>query len=239
MIEVRKAQDRGLTDLGWLHSRHTFSFANYHDPDQVGFSALLVINDDRVQPGMGFGRHPHMNMEIFTYVLEGALEHKDSMGNGSVIQQGDLQMMSAGSGIRHSEFNHSQSECVHFLQIWIVPNQKQVEPRYQQEYFSASEKRGRLRLIISLEGQDSSLSVHQNVWAYAGLFHDDESAVLALGADRYAYVQVARGSIVVNGIRLAEGDGARIRGEQMLAFSAGQNAEVLVFNLPPHETLTV
>ncbi len=235
MIEVRKAEDRGVANFGWLSSHHTFSFSNYYDPDQTGFSDLLVINDDRVQAGMGFGTHPHRDMEIFSYVLDGALEHKDSMGTGSVIHQGDLQMMSAGTGIRHSEFNHSKSELVHFLQIWIVPNQKHVQPRYQQAHFSSAEKRGRLRLIISPDGQEGSLSVYQNVWAYAGLFDGNESAVLDLGADRYGYVQIARGSAEVNGVRLGEGDGARVRGEQTLTFTAGQDAEILVFNLRPHE----
>lgn len=235
MIEVRKAQDRGVANLGWLDSRHTFSFGNYHDPEQTGFSDLLVINDDRVQAGMGFGTHPHQDMEIFSYVLEGALEHKDSMGTGSVIHQGDLQMMSAGTGIRHSEFNHSKSELVHFLQIWLMPNQKHVQPRYQQVHFSAAEKRGRLRLIISPDGEQGSLSVYQDVWAYAGLFDGSESAALALGPDRYGYVHIACGSAEVNGIRLDEGDGARVRGEQTLTFTAGQNAELLVINLQPRE----
>ena len=235
MIDVRKAQDRGVANFGWLDSHHTFSFGNYHDPEQTGFSDLLVINDDRVQAGMGFGMHPHQDMEIFSYVLEGALEHKDSMGTGSVIHQGDLQMMSAGTGIHHSEFNHSKSDRVHFLQIWIVPNQKHVQPRYQQVHFSTAEKRGRLRLIISPDGEQGSLSVYQDMWAYAGLFHGNESAVLALGPDRHGYVHIARGSAEVNGFHLSEGDGARVRGEQTLTFTAGQNAEVLILNLRPRE----
>jgi len=235
VIEVRRSEDRGVADFGWLNSHHTFSFGNYYDPDQVGFSDLLVINDDRVQAGMGFDTHPHREMEIFSYVLEGALEHKDSMGTGSVIHRGDLQMMSAGSGIRHSEFNHSKSELVHFLQIWVVPNRKHVQPRYQQTHFSSAEKRGRLRLIVSPSGQDGSLSVYQDVWAYAGLFDGSESAALDLGVDRYGYVHIARGSAEVNGFRLGEGDGVRVRGEQSLTFTAGRNAEVLVFNLRPRE----
>ena len=184
---------------------------------------------------MGFGMHPHQDMEIFSYVLEGALEHKDSMGNGSVIYQGDLQMMSAGTGIRHSEFNHSKSNLVHFLQIWIVPNQKHVQPRYQQVHFSAAEKRGRLRLIISPDGAQGSLSVYQDAWTYVGLFDGNESAVLVLGANRHGYIHIARGNVDVNGLRLSEGDGARVRGEPTLTFSAGQNAEVLVLNLRPQE----
>lgn len=235
MIDVRKAEDRGIANFGWLNSYHTFSFGSYSDPEQTGFSDLLVINDDRVQAGMGFGMHPHQDMEIFSYVLEGALEHKDSMGNGSVIYQGDLQMMSAGTGIRHSEFNHSKSNLVHFLQIWIVPNQKHVQPRYQQVHFSAAEKRGRLRLIISPDGAQGSLSVYQDVFTYAGLFDGNESAALALGENRHGYIHIARGNVEVNGLRLSEGDGARVRGEQTITFSAGQNAEVLVLNLRPQE----
>jgi len=235
MIEIRKAQDRGVADFGWLKSRHTFSFGNYRDPKQTGFSDLLVINDDRVAPAMGFGTHAHQDMEIFSYVLEGALEHKDSMGTGSVIRSGDLQMMSAGSGIRHSEFNHSKTELVHFLQIWIVPDRQRVAPRYQQFHFSDAEKRGRLRLIISPDGKDGSLSVYQNAFAYAGLFDGAESATLALAADRYAYVQVARGSVELNGIRLDEGDGARVRAEHDLRFGAGDKADVLVFDLRAHD----
>ena len=235
MIDIRKAKDRGVADFGWLNSHHTFSFGSYHDPEQIGFSDLLVINDDRVQAGMGFGMHSHQDMEIFSYVLEGALEHKDSMGTGSVIHQGDLQMMSAGTGIRHSEFNHSKSDPVHFLQIWIVPNQKHAQPRYQQAHFSAAEKRGRLRLIISPDGEHGSLSVYQDVWAYAGLFNSNESAVLTLDSGRHGYVHIARGSVEVNGFRLNEGDGIRVRGERTLTFTTGQNAEVLIFNLRARE----
>lgn len=236
MLEIRQSQERGTADFGWLHSRHTFSFGHYFDAAQQGFSDLLVINDDRVQPGMGFGTHSHRDMEIFSYVLEGALAHKDSMGTGSVIRPGDVQMMSAGTGISHSEFNHLRSEPVHFLQIWIVPNRQQVPPRYQQVHFPEADKRGCLRLIISPEGDQGSLSVYQDVRVYAGLFGGDESATLVLDAGRYAYVHVARGSIEVNGARFGEGDGARIRGERRLAFSGGEDAEVLVFDLRPYES---
>ena len=235
MIEIRKADQRGVANHGWLKSRHTFSFGHYHDPKQQGFSDLLVINDDRVDPGMGFGTHPHRDMEIFSYVLEGALEHSDSMGTGSVIRPGDVQMMSAGTGVRHSEFNHSKSELVHFLQIWIVPDVRGAVPRYQQVHFTEAEKRGRFRLIVSPKGADGSLAVHQNASIHAGLFDGTETATLEVGADRYVYVHVARGKIEVNGQRLGEGDGARIRNEQRLEFAKGDGAEVLVFDLRPHE----
>ncbi len=234
MLDLRRSQDRGTGDFGWLHSQHTFSFGDYRDPRQRGFSDLLVINEDRVEPGQGFGTHPHRDMEIFSYVLEGALEHKDSMGTGSVIRPGDVQMMSAGSGITHSEFNHSRQELVHFLQIWIVPNRRGVTPRYQQVHFDDASKRGRLRLIISPDGAEQSLSVYQDARVYAGLFDGAQSASLALPG-RYGYVHVARGSLEVNGQRLSAGDGARVRDEQSLTFAAGLNAEVLAFDLRPQE----
>ncbi|RTL32138.1 MAG: pirin family protein [Burkholderiales bacterium] len=234
MLELRKAHDRGIANLGWLDSRHTFSFGHYRDPQQQGFSDLLVINDDRVQPGQGFGTHPHNNMEIFSYVLEGALAHKDSMGTGSVIYPGDVQLMSAGTGVRHSEFNHSQTNPLHFLQIWIVPCIKAVKPSYQQTHFSEVDKRGRLVLVISPDGANGSLTIHQDVRVHAGLFDGSEAATLNL-AQRYAYVHVARGSVELNGQRLHEGDGARVRDEKLLHLSGGQRAEVLVFDLPPRE----
>ncbi len=235
MIEIRQANQRGRGEHGWLSSRHTFSFANYYDPKQVGFSDLLVINDDRVAAGRGFGKHPHRDMEIFSYVLEGALEHKDSMGTGSVIVPGDVQLMSAGTGVAHSEFNHSASDGVHFLQIWIAPSHKGAEPRYQQKHFSAADKRGKLRLVLSPDGADDSLEVRQDARVYAGLLDGEEKAQLELGADRYAYVHVARGSVNVNGVTLGEGDGARIRAERLLSFSEGHDAEVLVFDLRNNE----
>jgi redox-sensitive bicupin YhaK (pirin superfamily) len=235
MLELRKAQDRGISRIGWLDSRHSFSFSHYYDPQQQGFSDLLVINDDRVAPGMGFGTHPHRDMEIFSYVLDGALAHKDSMGTGSEIRPGDVQMMSAGTGIRHSEFNPSDSEPVHFLQIWIVPNRQGVAPRYQQVHFSEVDKRGRLRQIISPDGAEGSLSVYQDARVWAGCFDGAESATLTLSPQRYAYVQVARGSIEVNGMRLNEGDGVRVRHEDALSFANGEEAEVLVFELRPNE----
>ncbi len=235
MIEIRAAADRGHFNFGWLDTKHTFSFGQYRDPTQQGFSDLLVINDDIVQPGMGFGTHPHRDMEIFTYILSGALEHKDSMGTGSVIRPGDVQMMSAGTGIRHSEFNHSASELVHLLQIWIVPDRRGVAPRYQQVHFDAAEKRGRLRLIISPDSADGSLNVYQDVRVYAGLFDGAEHVELPLAPQRYAYVHVARGALEINGQRLSAGDGARIRNEGKLEFANGEDAEVLVWDLRPNE----
>lgn len=235
MLELRPAGDRGLAKLGWLHSRHSFSFGSYYDPEQVGFSDLLVINDDQVQPGRGFDTHGHRDMEIFSYVLEGSLEHKDSMGTGSVIRPGDVQMMSAGTGIRHSEFNASRQEPVHFLQIWIIPNRQGVTPRYQQQRFGDAEKRGRLRLIISPDGAEGSLSVYQDARVYAGLFDGAERQVLTLPENRHAYVHVARGALEVNGQRLSAGDGARLRQVRELTFAQGENAEVLVFDLRPVE----
>jgi redox-sensitive bicupin YhaK (pirin superfamily) len=235
MIDLRKAADRGRADFGWLDSRHTFSFGEYYDPLQQGFSDLRVINDDRVQPNQGFGTHPHRDMEIVSYVLEGALEHKDSMGTGSVIRPGDVQIMSAGTGVRHSEFNHSAAAPVHFLQIWIVPNVKGAKPRYQQTRFSESEKRGRMRLILSPQGDNGSLEIRQDVRVFAGLFSDGESGTFALQPDHFAYVHVARGSLLLNGVRLQEGDGARLREEQAMQLSEGRDAEVLAFELRPQE----
>jgi len=236
MFEIRQSKDRGNANLGWLHSRHTFSFGSYYDPNQMGFSDLLVINDDIVQPDAGFGTHPHRDMEIFTYVLDGQLEHKDSMEIGSVIRPGDVQMMSAGTGITHSEFNHSKSETVHFLQIWIVPDQKNVTPRYQQAHFSAAEKRGQLRLIISPNGDEGSLSVYQDVRVWVGCFEGEEKASLQLSMNRFAYVHLARGLLTVNGAQLAMGDGMRIRDESVIDFQAGVDAEVVVFELRPNES---
>lgn len=235
MLEPRYSSQRGTAQLGWLESRHTFSFGHYFDPEQQGFSDLRVINEDKVQPGRGFGTHPHSDMEIFSYVLSGALEHKDSMGTGSVIRPGDVQMMSAGTGITHSEFNPSPQEIVHFLQIWIVPDRQGVAPRYQQEHFGEAEKRGRLRLIISPDGAEGSLSVYQNTRVYAGLFDGDEQATHELPDSRYAYLHVVRGTVEVNGLAFSAGDGARIRNERVLDFRDGNAAEILLFDLRPLE----
>lgn len=229
------ANDRGLAQLGWLHSKHTFSFGQYFEPQERGFSSLLVINEDQVQPGQGFGQHPHRDMEIFSYVLSGALEHKDSMGTGSVIRPGDVQMMSAGTGITHSEFNHSQQELVHFLQFWIVPNRKGVIPRYQQIHVSDAEKKNVFRLIISPDGEDGSLSVYQDVRVYAGLFDEEDEAILNLPTDRFAYVHMARGEAIINGESCHAGDGARIYNEKDIRVSQSRGAELLVFDLIPEE----
>ncbi len=231
MFEIRSANERGRAEHGWLSSRHTFSFANYYDPKQTGFSDLLVINDDRVIPERGFGKHPHRDVEIFSYVLEGALEHKDSMGTGSVIRPGDIQLMSAGTGVAHSEFNPSNTEPVHFLQIWIATAVNGATPRYQQQRFSDTEKRGKLRLVMSPDGADGSLEIRQDARVYAGLFDGDETARLELASDRFAYVHVARGNVSVNGTMLSEGDGVRVRDERSLTFADGHDAEVLVFDL--------
>ncbi|MDR1530226.1 MAG: pirin family protein [Burkholderiales bacterium] len=235
MLQVRKANERGSANHGWLYTQHTFSFANYYDPKEIGFSDLLVINDDRVQPGKGFGTHPHRDMEIFSYVLDGALEHKDSMGNGSIIHPGDVQMMSAGTGVLHSEFNPQSDKPTHFLQIWIMPNRVGVLPRYRQKHFKEEEKRGKLRLIISPEEENDSLSVYQDIRVYAGLFDTNEHATLTLPENRYVYVHLARGSLLLNGQPLNAGDGVRIRNERALTFSGGNGAEVLVFDMRPNE----
>ena len=235
MMQVRKASERGVTEHGWLSSRHTFSFANYRDPNHIGFSDLRVINEDRVTPGQGFGTHPHSDMEIFSYVLDGALAHSDSMGTGSTILPGDVQLMSAGRGVTHSEFNGSQEAPVHFLQIWIVPAHNGGEPVYQQQHFSEVDKRGRLRLIISPDGRDGSLRIQQDTHVYAGLFDGEESATLTLDKSRYAYVHVARGSVELNDVKLEAGDGVRLRNPETLRLAGGKDAEVLVFDLRPHE----
>ncbi|TCO81771.1 hypothetical protein EV699_107165 [Plasticicumulans lactativorans] len=231
MIELRKASDRGVAEHGWLSSRHTFSFGGYDDPRERGFSDLRVINDDRVAPGQGFGLHPHRDMEIFSYVLDGALEHRDTLGNGSVIRPGDVQMISAGSGIAHSEFNPSAQAPVHFLQIWIIPAVRGIAPQYQQAHFGAERKRGRLQPIVSADGREGSLRLHQDATVYAGLFAGDETARLTLAAGRIAYIHLARGSLQVNGVELHAGDGLKLRDVSELHVAAGRDAEVLVFDL--------
>jgi quercetin 2,3-dioxygenase len=231
MITLRKAQDRGHADHGWLDSHHTFSFADYHDPRHMGFGALRVINDDRVAPGQGFGTHGHRDMEIVSYVLDGALEHKDSMGTGSVIRPGDVQRMSAGTGVRHSEFNGSREEPVHFLQLWIVPEKQGLPPGYEQKHFSEAQKRGRLRTIASRDGRDGSVTIFQDASIHAGLFAKGESARHPLGPGRSAWVHVARGEVEVNGHLLSEGDGAALTGEKAVELAGTKGGEVLVFDL--------
>jgi redox-sensitive bicupin YhaK (pirin superfamily) len=231
MLSLRKSEDRGHADHGWLDSHHTFSFAAYHDPAHMGFGDLRVINEDRVQPGQGFGTHGHSDMEILTYVLEGALEHKDSMGNGSVIRPGDVQRMSAGRGVRHSEFNASQTAPVHFLQIWIEPNVSGIDPGYEEKHFSGAEKRGRLRLIAAPGGQDGAVTIHQDARVYAALLDGAASVAHTLAPGRRAYVHVARGALSVNGQWLGAGDGARVTGETSITFADAKDAEILVFDL--------
>ncbi len=235
MLTVRKAENRGRARSGWLDSRHTFSFANYFDPEEVGFSDLLVINDDRIQPGEGFSTHPHRDMEIFSYVLDGEIAHKDSMGTLSVSRRGDIQMMSAGSGIFHSEFNASKRDMLRILQIWIIPDRRGVPPRYHQKHFPDEEKRGKFRMIISPGEENGSLPIYQDARVYAGLFDGAEKAELVLPPGRYAFVHLARGQVTVNGTALREGDGARIREETVLKFEHGDKAEVLVFDLRAKE----
>jgi len=231
MIVLRKAQDRGHANHGWLDSYHTFSFADYYDPQEMGYGSLRVINEDRVAPGKGFGTHPHRDMEIISYVLEGALAHKDSMGTGSVIRPGDVQRMSAGTGVLHSEFNPSAQEPVHFLQIWIEPNAYGVAPSYEQKSFSVDQKRGRLRLIASPDGAQDSVKIHQDARVYAAVLNDGDTVSYALPRDRRVYVHVARGTVQLNETALSAGDGARVTAEQELRLSGGKDAEVLLFDL--------
>jgi len=231
MITLRRSEDRGHANHGWLDSYHTFSFAEYYDPRQMGYGPLRVINEDRVQGGMGFGTHPHRDMEIISYVLDGALEHRDSMGTGSVIEPGDVQRMSAGTGVLHSEYNHSPTELVHFLQIWIEPNRAGVKPSYQQETFSANEKKGRLRLIASPDGAEGSVRIHQDAWVFAAILDGEDSVSYALPAGHKAYLHVARGEVVLNGQPMVAGDGAKIAAESELRLSSAKAAEVLLFDL--------
>jgi redox-sensitive bicupin YhaK (pirin superfamily) len=231
MITVRKGSDRGYADHGWLRSFHTFSFADYHDPAHMGFGALRVINEDRVQPGAGFGTHGHRDMEIISYVLDGALEHKDSMGNGSVIRPGDVQRMSAGRGVLHSEFNPSDESVVHFLQIWIEPNLRGISPSYEERRFDASAKRGRLKLIASPDGRDGSVTIHQDASVYAALLDGSERATHSLATGRRAYVHVARGRVTVNSQPLEAGDALKATETGTLVFENAHRAEVLLFDL--------
>jgi redox-sensitive bicupin YhaK (pirin superfamily) len=229
-LTIRRADERGLADHGWLRSFHTFSFADYHDPRHMGFRALRVINDDTVAPGMGFGAHGHRDMEIISYVLDGELGHKDSMGNGSVIRPGDVQRMSAGTGVRHSELNPSPTSPVHFLQIWILPDRAGHEPGYQQIAFPAEERRGALRLIASPDGARGSVTIHQDVRLYATLLDGDQRVEHTIAPGRHAWVHVARGSATVNGTALAAGDAVSTSDAGVLALT-GDGAELLVFDL--------
>jgi redox-sensitive bicupin YhaK (pirin superfamily) len=235
MLEIRKSEDRGVGKLDWLDANFTFSFGPYKDPEQIGFSDLRLLNDDRVKAGGGFATHEHVDTEVFSYVLNGALEHKDSMGYGSVVRAGEVLTMSTGTGITHSEFNHSKTDGVHFLQIWIAPDRKGVTPRYGQKHFSDADKRGRMRCIISPDERDGSLPLYLDGCVYAGLIDGSERADITLAPGRYAYVHVIRGDVTVNGTPFRAGDGARVRHESRLEFSNGRNAEVLAFDLRPRE----
>ena len=238
MIRIRKSAERGYANHGWLESYHTFSFADYHDPAHMGVGNLRVINEDRIAPGTGFATHSHRDMEIVSYVLDGALAHKDSLGNGEagavnagVIRPGDVQRMSAGSGVRHSEYNHDAQRTTHFLQIWILPRERGGAPGYEQKHFAADEKRGRLRLVASPDGRDGSVTLRADASVHAGLLDGAETVDAPLDAARLTYVHVARGRIDVNGMRLHAGDGATLDGEPRLRLSGAQDAEVLVFDL--------
>jgi redox-sensitive bicupin YhaK (pirin superfamily) len=232
MLTLRKSQDRGYADHGWLKSFHSFSFAGYYDPQHMGFGNLRVINEDRIAPGTGFGTHGHRDMEIISYVLSGELAHKDTLRNVKGIPPGDVQRMSAGRGVQHSEFNHAKDQTTHFLQIWIQPNVTGIEPGYEQKSFATGEKRGKLRLVASSDGAEGSVLIHADARLYAGLFDGAEAASITLAADRQAYVHLVRGELTVNGTKLSAGDAAKVQGDAALAVEAGTDAEVLVFDLP-------
>ncbi len=231
MMTVRRAEDRGHFDHGWLNTYHTFSFADYHDREHMGFRGLRVINEDRVQPGEGFGTHPHRDMEIISYVLEGGLQHRDSMGNGGVIRPGEVQRMSAGTGVTHSEFNASSEELVHFLQIWLLPARRGIKPGYEQKAFPRSEQEGKLRLVASPDGRDGSVTIHTDALLYAGLFDQGAAAKLPIAEGRHAWVQIARGQARVNGSDLKAGDGAALSGVPGVHITGIDASEVLVFDL--------
>jgi redox-sensitive bicupin YhaK (pirin superfamily) len=231
VITRRPAAERGHADHGWLDTRHTFSFADYHDPEHMGFHALRVINEDRVQPAMGFGTHGHRDMEILTWVLEGALQHRDSLGNGSIIYPGDLQRMSAGTGVSHSEYNASRDDPVHFLQVWIVPDVAGLAPEYEQRRFTISDRQGKMKLLASPDGRDGSVRIHQDICLYTTMLTPGERVSASLGAERSGWLQVSRGVVEVNGMRLDEGDGAAITGETQIELVAPDHTEVLLFDL--------
>ena len=230
-MELRRSHERGYADHGWLKSFHSFSFAGYHDPAHMGFGSLRVINEDRIAAGTGFGTHGHRDMEIISYVLDGALAHKDSMGNGSVIRPGDVQRMSAGTGVLHSEFNHERAGATHFLQIWIEPDVRGVAPGYEERHFAAADKRGRLALLASADARAGSVKLHADASLYAGLFDGDERAEFEVAPGRRVYVHVARGVVSVNGQVLAAGDAAKFAGQTRFVLEQGRDAEVLVFDL--------
>lgn len=232
MLEIRKNEDRGVAEHGWLSSRHSFSFGGYYDPAHTGFGPLLVINEDRVQPGRGFGTHGHRDMEIISYVLEGKLAHTDSMGNGSAIGYGDVQRMSAGTGVMHSEYNDSSEQPVHFLQIWIEPDRAGIDPGYEERHFQPAEKKGKLRLIASADGEAGSVLIHQNARIYASILDGDPALEHTIAPGRKAYVHVARGSVTVNGQSLQAGDALKITEETSLILENGSAAELLLFDLP-------
>ena len=231
MINLRKSHDRGHANHGWLDSYHSFSFADYYDPQQMGFGALRVINEDSVAPKGGFQTHAHSDMEIITYVLQGTLEHKDSLGNGGVIQAGDVQRMSAGTGVRHSEFNASQTEPVHFLQIWVEPDTQGLAPSYEQKFFAPEEKQNRWRLIAATDGREGAVIVHQDASIYAAVLKPDQALDYTLAAHRHGYLHLARGRISLNGYPLEAGDGAKIHGPEKLQIIAQEEAEILFFDL--------
>ena len=232
MLEIRRARERGHAEHGWLDSWHSFSFADYYDAAHMGFGPLRVINEDRIQPGTGFGTHGHRDMEIISYVLEGALAHKDSMGTGSTIVPGDVQRMSAGKGVLHSEFNHAKGATTHFLQIWIEPNVQGIRPSYEQKHFDAASKRGQLRLVASPDGAEGSVTIHQDARLYAGLFDGEERAALPVATGRKAYVHLVRGTLAVNGTPLEAGDAAKLTGVREIVLEKGAGAEALLFDLP-------
>ena len=233
MLTIRPSQERGYADHGWLKSFHSFSFAGYHDPQHMGFGNLRVINEDRIAPSTGFGTHGHRDMEIISYVLSGNLAHKDTMGNVKGIPPGDVQRMSAGTGVQHSEFNHAPNDTTHFLQIWIEPNVTGIAPGYEQKTFSDAEKTGQLRLVASSDGAKGSVTIHADARVYAGLFDGAQTAALALDSNRKAYVHLVRGSLEVNGQKLKSGDAALLTGESQVDLTQGEQAEVLVFDLAP------
>jgi len=232
MLNIRKSQDRGSASFGWLRSQHTFSFGHYYDARHMHIGPLRVINEDRVAAGRGFDPHGHRDMEIVSYVLDGALEHRDSMGNGSVLRYGDVQRMSAGTGVTHSEYNGSKTEPVHFLQIWVIPAEDGGAPGYEEKHFDADSKRGKLRLVLSPDGRDGSVSLRQDVALYATILDGDERIDHPLAAGRQAYVQVARGSVTVNGVALEQGDAVHVSDEAVVSLADGKDAEVLLFDLP-------